>query len=218
MDTNELITRLTADLKPVRPLRPPWARAGLWLALALPCVAALVWGKLNVDASRAAGDARFMVQEAATLATALMAAYAAFASAVPGFNRRLLLLPLAPLSLWLVSIGQGCLQDWIQRGSDGLILRPDWDCLLLAALIGAVPAAAIVAMLRAAPSLRPRATLTLAALAVAALANSGLQLAHLHDASIMVLTWHLGGAAVFSALGGSFGERVLAQPDRLLAR
>jgi hypothetical protein len=218
MDTNELITRLTADLKPVRPLRPPWARAGLWLALALPCVAALVWGKLSVDASRAAGDARFMVQEAATLATALTAAYAAFASAVPGFNRRLLLLPLAPLSLWLVSIGQGCLQDWIQRGSEGLILRPDWDCLLLAALIGAVPAAAIVAMLRAAPSLRPRATLTLAALAVAALANAGLQLAHLHDASIMVLTWHLGGAAVFSALGGSFGERVLAQPDRLLAR
>jgi hypothetical protein len=218
MDTNELITRLTADLKPVRPLPPPWARAGFWLALALPCVAAVVWGKLNVDASRVSSDARFMVQEAATLATALTAAYAAFASAVPGCNRRLLLLPLAPLALWLASVGHGCLQDWIQHGADGLSIRPDWDCLLLAAMIGAVPAAAIVAMLRAAPPLRPRATLALAALAVAALANSGLQFAHLHDASIMVLTWHLGGVAVLSALGGWLGKRILAQPDRLLAR
>jgi hypothetical protein len=160
-----------------------------------------------------------MVEEAATLATALTAAYAAFASAVPGFDRRLLLLPLAPLTVWLASIGHGCLQDWIELGTDGLAIRPDWDCLLLATMIGVVPAAAIIAMLRAAPPLRPRATLALAALAVAALANFGLQFAHVHDASIMVLTWHLGGAAVFSALGGWLGERILGlQPHRLPAR
>ena len=89
METNELITRLTADLKPVRPLRPPWARAGLWLALALPCVAALVWGTLNVDAALVTSDARFMVEEAATLATALTAAYAAFAERrAPSFTGR----------------------------------------------------------------------------------------------------------------------------------
>src|SRR5262249_15966317 len=120
MDTNELITRLTADLKPVAPLRPPWARAGLWLALALPRVAALVWGKVNVDVALVTGDARFLIEQAATLATALTAAYAAFASAVPGFDRRLLLLPLAPLSLWLASVGHGCLQDWIRLGAEGL--------------------------------------------------------------------------------------------------
>ena len=218
MNTNELITRLIADLKPVRPLRPPWARAGLWLTLALPCVAAVVWGKLNVDASILTSDARFMVEEAATLATALAAAIAAFASAIPGFDRRLLLLPLAPLSLWLASVGHGCLQDWIRFGSEGLALRPDWDCLLLAAMIGVVPAAAMIAMLRAAPPLRPRSTLALAALAVASLANLGLQFAHVHDASIMVLTWHLGAAAAFAALGGWLGGAILGQPDRLPAR
>ncbi|HEY7085194.1 MAG TPA: NrsF family protein [Hyphomicrobiaceae bacterium] len=218
MNTNELITRLTADLKPVRPLRPPWARAGLWLGLALPCVAALVWGKLNVDASLVMSDARFMVEEAATLATALTAAIAAFASAIPGFDRRILLLPLPSLSLWLASVGHGCLQDWIRLGADGLAIRPDWDCLLLATMIGVVPAAAMITMLRAAPPLRPRSTLALAALAVASLANFGLQFAHVHDASIMVLTWHLGAAAVFSALGGSLGERILGPPDRMPAR
>jgi hypothetical protein len=219
MDTSELITRLTADLKPVRPLRQPWARAGLWVALALPCVAALVWGKLNVDVPLVASDARFMIEEAATLATAVMAAIAAFASAVPGFDRRVLLLPLAPLCLWLASVGHGCLQDWIRLGADGLVLQPDWDCLLLATMIGVVPAVAIIIMLRAAPPLRPRSTLALAALAVASIANFGLQFAHVHDASIMVLTWHLGAAAVFAALGGWFGDRILGwQPRRLPER
>jgi hypothetical protein len=218
MDADELIARLTADLKPVRPLLPPWARAALWLALGLPCVAGLVW-QLNVDATVVASDARFMIEQAATLATAVMAAIAAFASVVPGSDRRFLLLPLAPLSLWLASVGHGCVQDWIQLGADGLAIGPDWDCLRLATMIGVVPAATIVVMLRAAPPLRPRSTLALAALAVAALANFGLQFAHVRDASIMVLTWHLGAAAVFSALGGWLGERILGwQLDRLPAR
>jgi hypothetical protein len=46
MDTDEFIKRLAADLQPVRPLRPPSARAILWLGLALTYVAAVVWGKL----------------------------------------------------------------------------------------------------------------------------------------------------------------------------
>jgi hypothetical protein len=57
----------------------------------------------------------------------------------------------------------------------------------------------------------------MAALAVASIANFGLQFAHLRDASIMVLVWHLGAAAVLLVLGGSLGERVLGwQPDRSL--
>jgi hypothetical protein len=85
-------------------------------------------------------------------------------------------------------------------------------------MMGIVPAVAMIAMLRAAPPLHPRSTLVLAALAVASLANFGLQFAHVHDTSIMVLTWHLGAAAVFSALVGWLGERILGQPNRLPAR
>jgi hypothetical protein len=120
-----------------------------------------------------------------------------------------LLLPLAPLGLWLASVGHGCVQDWLRLGADGLTIRPDWDCLPAAAIIGIVPAAAIVAMLRKGAPLRPRLTLTLAALAVASVANFGMQFAHVGDASIMVLAWHLGAAAALSALGGWLGERVL---------
>ncbi len=210
MDTDELIKRLAADLQPVRPLKPPWMRAVLWLAIALPYVAAIVWSKLMmIDTAQVGADARFMVEQAATLATALTAALAAFCSVIPGFDRRMLLLPLAPLGLWLVSVGHGCVQDWLRLGADGLAIRPDWDCLPSAAIIGIVPAAAMVAMLRKGVPLHPRLTLALGALAVASVANFGLQFAHVRDASIMVLVWHLGAAAALSAAGGWLGELLL---------
>lgn len=210
MQTEQLIERLAADLRPVRQLWAPWARAVVWLAVALPYVAAVVWGKLAmVDPAQVGADARFVVEQAATLATALAAAAAAFRSAVPGFDGRVLLAPLVPLVLWLASVGHGCVQDWLEFGADGLAIRPDWDCLPMAAVIGILPAAAIVAMLRRGAPLQPRLTLALAALAVASVANFGLQFAHARDASVMVLVWHLGAAAVLAALGGSLGARVL---------
>ena len=217
MNTDELIKLLAADLRPVRPLRAPWARALAWLGIALLYVAAVVWGKLMMlDVSQLAGDVRFLVEQAATLATALAAVTAAFYSVVPGFDRRALLLPLAPLGLWLASVGHGCVQDWLRLGADGLTIRPDWDCLPSATIIGIIPAIVVVIMLRKGAPLRPRVTLALAALAVASVANFGLQFAHVRDASIMVLAWHLGAAAVLSATGGWMGEFVLGwQPRRV---
>jgi len=210
MHTDELIKCLVADLQPVRPLWSPLERALVWLALALPYVAFVVRDKLLMaEPSQVAGDARFLVEQGATLATALAAAIAAFRSIIPGFDPRILLLPLAPLALWIASVGRGCIQDWTRLGADGLTLRPDWDCLAPATIIGIVPALAMVAMLRKGLPPHPRVTLALGALAVAAVANLAMQLAHFHDASIMVLAWHLGAAAVLSALGGWLGTRVL---------
>ena len=210
MHTDELIKCLVADLQPVRPLWSPLERALVWLALALPYVAFVVRDKLLMaEPSQVAGDARFLVEQGATLATALAAAIAAFRSIIPGFDPRILLLPLAPLALWIASVGRGCIQDWTRLGADGLTLRPDWDCLAPATIIGIVPALAMVAMLRKGLPPHPRVTLALGALAVAAVANLAMQFAHFHDASIMVLAWHLGAAAVLSALGGWLGTRVL---------
>ncbi len=213
METQELIARLAAEAGPVRRLRPPWMRALLWLAIALPCVAAVVWSKIvQMDPGQMLADPRFVLEQAATLATAVAAALAAFASTVPGFDRRVLLLPLPPLAVWLASVGQGCVQDWLRLGANGLTLRPDWECLPYAAVIGIVPAIALVIMLRRGAPLLPRSTLMLGALSVAALGNFGLQAFHLHDASIMVLTWHLGSVGLLSAVGGLLGRRVLDLP------
>jgi hypothetical protein len=219
METNELIARLAADNGTVHRLRAPWARGLLWLALALPFAAAVAWSHLtSLDVWQILADPRFLVEQAATFATALTAAIAAFGSVVPAFDRRALLLPLGPLALWLASVGHGCVQDWLRLGADGLTLRPDWDCLPAAVLIGTIPAVAMVVMLRRGAPLYPRATLALGALAVAAVSNLGMQVFHFRDASFMLLVWHLGGVAVLSLLAGSMGPSFLAWRHVKLAR
>jgi hypothetical protein len=211
MDTDALIQELANAAAPVRRLPAPWARMLLWLALSVPFLAGVIWlmmpGDINPVAALA--DRRFLLEEAVLLVTALVAALAAFASVVPGYDRRILLVPLVPFAVWLTSLGEGCWRNWVALGADGLALRPDWDCLPPAILIGIVPALAMVMMLRRGAPLLPRISIALGALAVAALANFGLRLFHLGDASVMVLFWHLGGAVVLAALAGLAGRRVL---------
>jgi len=218
METNELIRRLAADAGPVQRLRPAWARAGMWLAVALLYVAAVVWSNLaTLELALPLSDTRFLIEQAATFLTAITAAVAAFRSIVPGFDRRILLLPVVPLLVWLGSVGQSCLDDWLRLGPAGLQIRPDWDCLPMASVIGIVPAIAIFVMLRRGAPLYPRLTLVLAAIAVAAIGNFGLQIFHFSDASIMVLIWHLGSVVLLSVIAGALGDRLLVwrRPEAL---
>jgi hypothetical protein len=211
MDTNALIQELAGSAAPVRRLPAPWARTLLWLALSVPFLAAVIWLMMpsGITPGAAIVDRRFLVEEVVLLATALTAALAAFASVAPGYDRRILLIPLLPLAVWLASLGEGCWRNWLALGSKGLTLRADWDCLPPAILIGIVPAVVMVMMLRRGAPLLPRVSIALGALAVAALANLGLRLFHVGDASVMVLFWHLGGAAVLAGLGALAGRRVL---------
>jgi hypothetical protein len=210
MDTNALIAELANSAVPVRRLPAPWARMLMWLVLSVPFLA-VIWLVMPTDIKLVAAlaDRRFLFEEAVLLVTVLTAALAAFASVVPGYDRRILLIPLLPLSLWLASLGEGCWRNWVALGAGGLTLRPDWDCLPPAILIGIVPSIAMVVMLRRGAPLSPRVSIALGALAVAALANLGLRLFHVGDASVTVLVWHLGGAAVLAGLAALAGRRVL---------
>jgi hypothetical protein len=209
METNELIQRIAANSVAVRPLPAPWIRVALWLAISVPYVAAIVLvNPMRAGLAQAMSDQQFLIEQGAILATVLAAAVAAFCSTIPGYNRKILFLPLLPLAVWLASLGEGCVRDWVERGADGLRLRPDWGCLPSAALIGVIPAIAMVFMLRKGAPLFPRVTIALGALAVAALGNFGLRLFHVGDASIMVLFWHFGGVALLAVLAAGVGRQV----------
>ena len=154
-------------------------------------------------------DPQFVIEELAAIVTAVTAAIAAFGSIVPGYNRKLLLIPLVPLAIWLTTIGEGCLHDWIRFGSIGLELRVDWECMPAAAVIAIVPAIAIIILLRRGAPMVPRTTLALAAVAVAALGNSALRIHHIGDVSIMVLVWHFGNVIVLACVAGLIARHVL---------
>ncbi|WP_445504687.1 NrsF family protein [Microvirga sp. G4-2] len=214
METDGLIHQLAADATPVHPLASPWKRTGLWLAMAIPYDAfVVILMSPRPDLAMLLADPRFQVEQVAALATAILAAAAAFACTVPGRSRAICLLPIVPLAIWLASLGYGCLQDWRALGPEGLRLRIDWDCLPAASLVGIVPAIAMVVMLRRGAPLFPRVTLALAGLAVGALAQAGMQIYHVGDISLMVLVWHLGSVAALAAVAGWIGRRVLRWPD-----
>jgi hypothetical protein len=209
-DTDALIDALARDARPVRRLPPPGRRVVRWLAVALPVVA--LFGVLmgpRPDLVEMLTERTFLVPLLAALATAVCAAHAAFASSVPGSPGWMLWLPAAPLAIWIASLGRQCWQAWLAFGPEGVVFRLDLVCLPIIAMVGAVPAIAIVAMVRRGAPLTPRLTAFLGALAAAALAYVGLRLVHPQDAAFMVLVWQFGSVAVFAAVVGALGRWLL---------
>src|SRR5262249_38056261 len=111
----------------------------VWLSLSIPVMALVVVALMSGGRLKPV-DARLLLEGVAIAATAITSGIAAFSSIVPGRSRTLLLLPLVPLLLWLVLLGEGCAQDWIRMGEAGLHVRSDPDCALAALLIAPVPA------------------------------------------------------------------------------
>ncbi len=205
--TDDLVAGLVADIRPVRRLAPPWRRVLWWALLGAPWVALTVaiMPPLPDLAARFLQPA-FAVQQAAAVLTAILAAHAAFAAVVPGRSRWLLLAPLLPLAVWLASLGQGCIDEWLRGATLWYI---DLECLPKIALIGFAPAVLMVFMLRRGAPLRPNLTVALGGIAAAALGNFGLRLFHPLDASLMVLAWQVGAVALLAALASLLGPRVL---------
>jgi len=210
MDTSELIESLGKSAGPVRPLPHAWIRVGIWLALSIPYMALVVFVvSPRSDLMVKLSDLRYVIEQFAALATGITAAVAAFAATIPGYNRKILLLPALPVALWLGSLGQGCIQTWMQFGVDGLTLRPDWFCFPAIVLVGMIPAIAMAIMLRRGAPLAPCITAGLGGLAAGGLGNFGLRLFHPQDASLMVLVWQVGTVFVLMMLAGCSGRQVL---------
>jgi hypothetical protein len=211
LDTQELIRRLGDDAAPVRPLPTPMTRAALWLLISVPYVASVALAyRLLEGAIPQSLDAHFLIEELALIATAISAAVAAFCCIVPGRDRLIAYLPLIPLAVWLASLAHACLSAWLRSGSVSLGLPPDWSYFPKFALIGLLPAIAMIFMLRRGAPLYPRSTLALGALAATALANVGLRFFHVEEITVAVLICDLGTVALLSALAGWAGPRILS--------
>jgi len=209
--TPDLIESLVAGARPVRRLRPPVARAALWLLFAAGIVGLLaVSHGIRPDLGVRLVQASFVTGIAASALTGILAAVATFVVSLPDRSRLWLLLPAPALAVWVSTIGYGCLTGWVKVGADGIRLGEAIDCFATLALISAPLSLAILVMLRYPALLEPPRVAVMGGLAVSAIAATALSLFHSLDATIMVLMWNFGIAALLVGLATVFGKKMFS--------
>ncbi|MBR0679394.1 DUF1109 domain-containing protein [Roseomonas eburnea] len=212
METEELIGRLTAGLRPVRRLPHPLRRAATWIGFALAVIAVFVaaFGPRQ-DLMERLQRPHEVAQLLFCLATGVLAAIAAFELSLPDRSARWVLLPLPAAAAWVASLGMGCLADIARMGPQALVFGASWGCFRFIVLMGVPLALSLVWMLRHAGPIRPVPVAALGGLAGAALSAVGLSIFHHLDAALMVLAWHGGTTllvvAGFLLAGRAWGAR-----------
>ena len=209
--TSELIDRLVASAKPVRRLRPPLVRASLWLLLAFAVMALLAISHgFRTDIVHRLQQPVFLISIVASLATGIFAAIASFIVSLPDRSRLWLLLPAPTLLIWVSTIGYGCLTDWVSIQPGGVHLGEAARCFATLLLTTVPLSLSMLFMLRYAAFLRPTLVVATGSLAVAAIASAALSLFHDLDATVMILIWNLGVAALIVALGAALGRKTFS--------
>jgi hypothetical protein len=206
--TPDLIESLVARAEPVRRLRPPLVRAAAWLLFAGLMVILMIAIKgLRPDLGLSLRQPGFAIDVAAALATGILAAVAAFIVSLPDRSRLWLWLPVPALLVWIVNIGHSCLTAWVDL-QPGMHLGDETGCVAALVLTGMPLALTLLIMLRHTALLNPTPVAIAGSLAVAGITASLLPLFHNHDASVLILVWNLGIAALLTAAAGAFGRRM----------
>ncbi|ANW03912.1 NrsF family protein [Bradyrhizobium icense] len=209
--TSELIDTLVESATPVRRLAPPLWRTCIWLALAALILALLcVVHGVRPDLSMRLRQPVFVVSMFGALATAVLAALASFKLNLPESPRRWLLLPLPGFAVWVSTIGYGCLTDWVSMSPDGIRMGEAARCFATLLMTSVPLSVVMLIMLRYAAPLRPTMVSTVGGLAVAAMTSFALSLLHSLDATIMILIWNLGMAALIAGMASALGRPMLA--------
>ena len=206
--TPQLITLLAGSAKPVRRLRPPLLRTTLWLLLAALVFALLAMGQgLRGDFAQRAAQPVFVIGILASLVTGILAAIAAFFISLPDRSRAWGWLPVPALLVWISTVTYGCLTNWVNIGPDGIQMGEAARCFATLMLTSLPLSLGLHVMLRHAAWLRPTAVTVTGGLAVAAMTATALSLFHDLDATVMVLVWNLGVAALIIGMSWLLGAR-----------
>lgn len=209
MNTADLIQSLAANVTPVKRLRPPYVRAGLWLLLAAIVIGLLTLGHgLRPQFAERMRDATYAIGVLGALVTGVLAAITAFQISLPGYSRRWLLLPIPPLIVWLANIGYQCFAGWVSLPPGAVTIEAASSCVVTIVLTSLPLALMMLVMLRYAALFQPVLVTLFGSLAVAAMTSMALAMFHPLDATVMVLGWNLGISVLFVAMATGFGRWV----------
>jgi hypothetical protein len=209
--SDALITRLSAELAPVRRLPAPWKRAALWLAASIWLALILaLFADFDAMRERLMGAPDVALSLVGAVLTCVLAALAAFETSVPGRSASWALLPLPAAALWIAASGAGCLRDWAVPGTHPEPVIHPMLCLYFLLAVSLPLSILLIALLVRACPLRPARTAWLAGLASAGASATLLSLIHPFDATAEDLGVH--ALAVLIVLLGTriFGARAVS--------
>ena len=210
---DDTVSRLAADLAPVKRLAAPPLRAARWLALVLLMAAGLAAvGDMPGLARRLSIAPDMWLAVLASSATAVLGALAAFELSVPGRGARWALLPVPSLVVWVMASGMGCLRVWAApSGAEAGSMGEARHCLV-SILVMSVPLMALMmVMVRRACPLRPNLTALVAGLAIAAASATLLNFDHPFDASATDLLAHLVAVLLVIGANQAIARRAVAR-------
>lgn len=211
--SDDLIELLVAGVQPVRRLPSPAHRMASWLLFAFVLLAVFAVGHpLRYDILHCIQQPLWLAICGAALATAVLAAVAAFTLSIPGRSRYWALLPVPSLLVWVLAVGVRT--SWVGAEVDALGVAGVADAIGTVVLLG-IPLSVISAvMLRHAAGLAHTAVSTLAGLAIAGVAGTALSLFHPLHATVWLVASSAGVAALFLMAGPLAGPKLLAWAAR----
>jgi hypothetical protein len=205
-----LIDRLAADLRPVRRLSTPNRQALLWLALVAAIAAALAAvSRLGAVEHRLMAADDMWLSAVGSVATAILAAIAAFQLSRPDRQHLWALLPLPAVVLWLGASGAGCLRQAPLPGMPEATMHQTMECLRFIVGFSVPLSIVLLLMLRRARPLWPAGVAAMGGLAAAAASASLLWFVHPYDASTLDLAIHAVGVTLVVVVVRLGGLRVL---------
>ena len=217
-DISRLIGDLSADLKPVRRLAPPWLRALYWL-LAVVCLALVLiairilfnWnGQPEVDPYVIPGAL-------ASGATAILAAYAAFQLSLPDRSSAWALLPVPAFNVRVAVNGLGCVASLANPAVQNNVPL-FFTCLSIIFALSIPLSIATIIMVRRARPLRPLPVAILGGLAASAAGATLLILVHPHDSAVLDLCSHSLAVVIVVGLNVLVGGRLFVPANNFRRR
>ncbi len=195
VDTDTLI-RTLATRPTVPPLAPPARRAALWLGLVFTLLTTIVLVRgLRPDLALSLGNPGFVLEWGASVATGILASFAAFHLAQPDRSSGWRWLPVPGLLVWVGTFLYGIHHDLETFGPDCLHLGASLPCATFITVTTVPLGAVLFYLLRYAGPIRPVETVLFATLSIAAFTSAAQSLAHDITTSLMVLVWHVGTVA-----------------------
>src|SRR5271169_4300407 len=192
-----LIQSLSADLMPIKRLRPPALRALLWLGAMVTAAAVLTpFSDPVAMMQRLTAEPDLWLAVIGSILTAVLAAVAAFELSLPDRDPKWALLPVPAALLWVGASGLGCLRPWFVPGTHDASLTEAETCLFFILALSIPLSVLLLVMLRQAHSLWPNLTGAMGGLAVAGASATVLNLFHPYDAAATDLIVHVGAVAI----------------------